>query len=139
MPLTEAEITPGVVAFFSVQALNSDNQIIKPTAPTTRNGPFVCFETNNNNSAWTPLTKIPREERLEIKKEWRLGGSRSWQTTVHYLNDGATTYTGTNKAFVAAATSADTYEPEKRRYIATDGVEEIRTRIKIRGGSFLSA
>jgi len=137
MALTLKEVQPGIVAYFDVSVLNGSQTVRKPASPTSRNGPFVCFAVVGDCSAWAPISKEYRSERVEIKKQWRLAGGGAWKKSDQYLNDGSTTYVGPSKAFVEAAAVVDTYNASGRPRVAPDGVAAIIAEVRSRNGNRL--
>jgi hypothetical protein len=141
VPLAPNEIVEGAVAYFRVEILNADKDVLR-LEPTPRDGPFVCFQVEGGWSAWAPLTTQgppERPERIEIRAEWKLRGSVEWRGTAQYLNDGRNTYVGPNASFVAAAASELTFEPGVLRpRVTADGVAAVLAEVRERAGFTLS-
>jgi hypothetical protein len=135
MPLRAEDIAAGAVAYFDVGTLNADEDVSRPAFPTTRNGPFVCYQQVGNQSVWTPITTQFRRERLEIKAEWRSGGSPAWRENDQFVNDGATTYGGPADAFVWAASDEAPFDV--RPAVTEPGVAAIVAEVRQRGGTLL--
>jgi hypothetical protein len=142
MPLAPEEIAPGAVAYFRVTVLNADEQLVRPEHRTPRDGPFLCFQSDGEWSAWTPLTTQgppERPERLKIRDEWKLHGSSEWQKTAQYLTDGRNSYVGPDASFVAAAAHELTFTaPVRRPCVTADGVDAVVQEVRARGGATLS-
>ncbi len=137
-----SDVRPGAVAYFDVSILNNDPYVRKPYSPATRNGPFLCYANSNGHCCWVEITTQPGNERLEILKEWRTGGSATWQVTPQYVNDGRTTYCGSTQCFLNAAndTEVDRFNPKpgnRRPQVCPKGVEIIAELVKERGGKNL--
>ncbi len=128
MPLQADEIVPGAVAYFDAAGLNADEDVSRPAFPTTRNGPFVCYQQIGDRSAW---------KRLAIMAEWRSGGSPAWREGDQFVNDGATTYAGPAEAFVRAATDEAPFRV--RPAVSEPGVAAIVAEVRHRGGTFLGS
>lgn len=105
----------------------------RPAFPTTRDGPLVCFQQVGNKSAWTAVTTQFRRERLEIKAEWRSGGSLAWRENDQF----ATTYVGPADAFVWAASEELPFEV--RPAVSALGVAAIIAEVRRRGGALLGS
>jgi hypothetical protein len=135
MPLSAAEIRPGVVAYLNAASLNIDPAVSRPQSPTPRNGPFLCFAVNGSNTGWTPISNQVRAERLLIEPAWRLGGGDAWQHTDQYLNDGATTYIGPKASFVTAAATTDKYNAQGRPRVSAAGVAAVLQEVQAQGGA----
>ncbi|HJP89036.1 MAG TPA: hypothetical protein VJ850_08385 [Candidatus Limnocylindrales bacterium] len=135
MPLRPEDIDPGAVAYFEVAFLNSDPLVTGPAHPTNRNGPFVCYDHVNGQSAWSAITSQERPERLYLEPQWRQGGSNAWRNGAQYLNDGATTYAGPDASFIAAAINEAPMNP--RPTLSADGVAAVIVAVRARGGTIL--
>lgn len=134
MALTEAEIVPGVVAYFSASMLNSDPGIEPPENPTPRDGPFVCLSVRKSRSSWSPLTTQARKERVEILQADVSGGSGLWASSRVFLNDGAVTYVGANASFVSASAAVDLYSEQSRPKLAPSALKSLLTAVRKRRG-----
>jgi hypothetical protein len=134
MPITTAEIRPGIVAYLSATALNADITVQQPVNPTTRNGPFLCFAVNGDQTGWAPITGQHRVDRLEILAHWRTGGTPAWLQTDQYLNDGDTTYVGSKASFVAASQATDTLTMANRPKVTRQGVAAVLAEVRAKGG-----
>jgi hypothetical protein len=137
--LKETDIRPGIVAYFDIDILHSDPGVNQPASPATRNGPFLCYSVLQDQSAWIEITTHPGQGRFEIRRGWRSGGSQTWMTQPQFLNDGATTYRGLSKSFLAAANESGidrcgTSVNNRRPQVNLVGVEAIREEIERRGG-----
>jgi len=97
----------------------------------------VCFEPIEGRSAWAPISTQYRNERLAIDAAWRYDGAGQWLTSDQYLNDGATTYTGPDAAFVAAAVGQDRFTATTRPKVRAAGIAAIVAEVRNRGGSML--
>jgi hypothetical protein len=139
MPLTNAEIKVGIVAYLDVEALNSDSSVTKPSSLATRNGPFVCFATKGQESAWVEISTQYREERLEIEKAWRKGGAGAWLSEKQYVNDGSSSYVGPKMSFVAASVGVDKFTATTRPRVSPDGTKAILEEVTSRGGPIITA
>jgi len=139
MPLTSAQIKVGVVAYLEVGVLHADNQIKQPPSPAPRDGPFVCFATSGQLSAWTEISTQAKDGRLELKAEWRKSGAGSWLTDAQYINDGRTTYIGPKSSFVAASQSKDKFQAQSRPRVTLEGVAAVVQAVRARGGNTLEA
>ncbi len=137
MSLTNAEIKAGVVAYFDVAKLNADPAVSKPQSLATRNGPFVCFATNDQSSAWVEVSTQYRDERLPIKDEWRKSGSGAWKTKPQYFNDGKSSYADPKASFVAAAVGVDNFTAANRPRVTDDGVAAILAEVIVRDGPLI--
>lgn len=138
MPLTNSEIKIGIVAYLDVAKLNSDAAVTKPSSLATRNGPFVCFATKGQVSAWVEISTQHREERLEIKREWRKGGAGAWLTDKQYVNDGSSSYVGPKGSFVLASVGVDKFNAATRPRVATDGIKAVLEEVTSRGGPLIA-
>ncbi len=123
------EIHVGLVSHLDQTALSKDKRVVD-TYPQeyTELRPFVCVAVNPPNSTWTPLTSTPRTERLEIQKEWRLGGIPMWRDRNCYLNDGANVYIGLIGAFVEASAQEQT-DKKSRSQMSEDGIAAVLAEI----------
>ena len=130
MRLDPNEIQPGVVVWMDQQMLMDDPDV-RETLPQRygRVRPFVCVDVAGEESTWTPLTGMHRDERLYIERRWRSGGEPPWRQGDTYLNDGANTYTGPASSFVAAS-HAERTTPGNRARISEDGVDEVRSEME---------
>ena len=139
MPFREVEIRPGMIAWFDVEALNNDRQVIQPASPPTRVGPFVCVEKVGGRSVWTEFTHVYSADRLLIDQSWIVNRPKAWGADETYLNDGRTTYVGPDRSFVDAASAQDTYQgTTSRPYLNRDGVAAVIREIRLRGGQLLA-
>lgn len=83
------EIAPGLVAFLDLGAI-----VNHPLCRVWNNGggdphPCVCVHVTKRVGLWSPLTTTRRPERLLIRTEWKIGGTRSFRLGDVYLCDGA--------------------------------------------------
>ena len=126
------DIFLGFVAYIDVSKL-LDDRIVKPASPPDRSGPFVCIKILNDESQWTHITTIFREERLALD-QYKLGGSSGsrWVLSPQYLNDGSSVYFGPTDLFVKAAANSDNYWPHNRPKITPPGVEKILLEVEKR-------
>ena len=126
------DIFLGFVAYIDVSKL-LDDRIVKPASPPDRSGPFVCIKILNDESQWTHVTTIFREERLPLD-QYKLGGSSGsrWVLAPQYLNDGSSVYFGPTDLFVKAAANSDSYWPHNRPKITPLGVEKILLEVEKR-------
>jgi hypothetical protein len=139
MPLALRDISVGAVSYFEVDSLNRDSRITKPMFPTSRAGPFVCFEAQDGRSAWAAITSRQRADgkRLEIPRTARTGGSEKWRDVDLFLNDGACTYTGPDQAFVDAAQGERTFAASARPFIVAASIAQIVCEVDARKGNRL--
>ncbi|HEX9641191.1 MAG TPA: hypothetical protein VGB13_07745 [Candidatus Krumholzibacteria bacterium] len=132
-PVTANEIAFGLVLELDQVALERSAEVhstlpqgIDPDAG-PRPGPFVCTEVDGDSSCWSPLTRIPRVERLEIPREWKTGGTPQWLNDPTYLNDGANLYFCTATSVLAACVEQSAQG--ERRGVTTAGVDAIRAEV----------
>jgi hypothetical protein len=137
MPITEQEIQPGAVAYFSDKALLADPDIDRDDDGLNRPGPFLCVQVKDGKSVWCAITGQYRPERLLIRDVWRLNGNPYWQETPAYLVDGLCTYLGPNYAFVRASVIERPFEPYTRPFVTMDGVDAALAEIERQGGPTL--
>lgn len=138
MPLTEAMIRPGMVAYFDASVLNADPSVRSPRSPTTRSEPSVCFQVSGSTSAWAPITTTFRPERLAIRAEWRVDGGGDWISKDQYLNDGATAYVGANRVFTRASLAQDNCTDESRPCTADAGVAATPAEVRKHAGNCIA-
>jgi hypothetical protein len=83
------EIRPGLVAFIDLGAVQRHPlcKSYNPGGPKPH--PCVCLHATARVALWGPLTTTYRPERLEIRREWKLGGTQSFQNKDIWLGDGA--------------------------------------------------
>jgi hypothetical protein len=132
-PVRADEIAVGLVLELDQVALEQSAEVhstlpqgIDPDAD-PRPGPFVCTEVNRDTSCWSPLTRIPRRERLEIPGLWKTGGTPQWLNDPTYLNDGANLYFCTATSILGACVEQS---PQgERRGVTAAGVAAIRTEV----------
>lgn len=112
--LSSNEVAMGLVAWLNQDVLHADGRV-KKTAPAgdERRGPFVCCYVSGDISGWAAITSRSKPERLELKQEWRSGGTSDWRSRRQYLNDGNNIFEGPSAAFIDA--SADERTSEERR------------------------
>lgn len=133
MPLTLAEIEPGIVAILDVSVLTADPRVMyDKTAGTFRNGPFVCVQVLGDKSLWVAITskRDKRGLRLEIQKGWCIDGSQAWRSTTQYVNDARKPFVGSVLAFVSAGQAELPHHPHKRPRVSQDGVTAILQEMK---------
>lgn len=130
-------IAEGIVLDLDVDCLNRDNGVQKPNFPTDRSGPFLCYCVVGEKSCWAPLTTQHRDERLELKLEWRRcnAAKSTWLTRRQFLNDGRTVYCGLSSVFCKAA-SVDKISNGLLRCVTSDGIAAVRVEIERRRGRF---
>jgi hypothetical protein len=123
------EVTVGLVAWLNQHVLHADDRVLS-TAPAggERLAPFVCCHVSGDRSGWAAITSRPKPQRLELKSEWRSGGSDDWRRRAQYLNDGNNILEGPTAAFVDASTDERTV-PADRARLSSDGVAAILNEI----------
>lgn len=119
------EAAVGLVAWLNQHVLHSDDRVLS-TAPAAdeRLAPFVCCHLSGDMSGWAAITSRPKPQRLELKPEWRSGGSSDWRRRGQYLNDGNNILEGPTAAFVDASTDEQTV-PANRARLSSDGVAAV--------------
>lgn len=141
MTLKECDIEVGNVAYLRPSLLNSTPEIVIPKTPTPDEGrcrPFLCVECQADRSTWVPLTSSYRDERLLIPVGSRRGGDPRWMEEPVYVNDGATSYVGSNGAFISASRDERPFI-RSRPSVSAAGVDEVKRAIRRRGGNLLDA
>jgi len=136
MPVSEADIQAGAIAYFDAEALNRDADVSVYGDPVTRAGTgnqFVCYGASDGRSWWAPLTATERPERLRIEAGWVANGYGPLGAGNVFLQDGRNTYAGPNNSFVAAASSESPFNGGRPTVSAT-GVAEIVRVVQERGG-----
>jgi len=143
MPLTDAEIILGAVAYFDVATLNADPRLTikgavvdlgdgtRGVQPLTRDGPCVCVERQADQATWTPVTNREQAKfkRLRIQKSWVIDGYDELGAGESFLQDGANTYAGPVACFIAAAAGETPFGSRKRPTITPEGLAAIREEI----------
>lgn len=128
MPLLRYEIRTGVVAILdSARLCESDEISYSGLNPEFRVGPFVCLQTNAEQSAWLSLTTRHdcHYQRLELKPEWRLDGSDLWRSRAQFVNDVRHVFVGPTRIFLFAGEKEYSYRIHKRPRISAVGVKAI--------------
>ena len=132
MPLSENEISEGIVAYFDADMLTKSDQIDYCEKDVNfRSGPFLCIMSEGDESAWLQITgtKDAKNIRLEILKEWRCSGSDHWRTGPQYIHDARKPFRGKNTAFVAAA-AKDNKTKSDRPYITRAGIIRVVSEVE---------
>ena len=146
MPLSEAEIYPGAVAYFEPTVLNRDKDIEVTGDPVTRDGPFVCYAVSEGRSRWTPLTSEDKlitnrktgktfSVRVRIEPEWVARAYGLFAAGESFFQDGKNTYSGANATFIAAGAKIDIQTPDTRPALNEDGLKAAHEYIARRGGA----
>jgi len=136
MPLLDAEIAPGAIAYFDIELLHKDSAVSVSGDPVQRAGngnQFVCYKADEGISYWAPLTASQRTERLKIQAKWVSNGYGPLAGGKVCLQDGKNTYRGPNASFIAASISERPFNGA-RPLISTDGLISIEATIRARGG-----
>jgi hypothetical protein len=125
-PIDADEVLPGLVAFLDVEVLAADDRVVNMKDPRhgIRPGPFVCLSVDSERSQWAQITTEVRPERLEIRREWRLGGHPQWLGDPQYLQDGANVWRGQLEVFLAASHEELT-DRTNRAWVTEDGLREV--------------
>lgn len=139
MPLTQAEVSVGNVAYFDHEVLLREPDIDRNDDGLNRPGPFVCVQVFDTSSVWCAVTTQWNPKRIRIVKAWRLGGDPQWQNSEQYLVDGLNTYLGPNEAFLRAGAAEKPFAPFTRPVVAPVGVAAILGEIDNQGGPLLEA
>ncbi len=137
MPLTEAEIKLGAIAYFDVAVLNPDAAVTKSGDPVQRSASgnqFVCYKVENSQSYWAPLTGTERIERLRIQPQWVAKSYGALAAGKVFLQDGKNTYHGPNNSFLAAAQAEQPFF-KGRPCVLPPGLEAITSVVASRGGA----
>jgi len=137
MPLREAEVVVGNVAYFDHEVLLQEPDIDRDDDQLDRSGPFVCVQVKDMHSVWCAITTEPNPKRLSIETAWRIGGAPGWRSHPQYLNDGLSTYLGPTEAFLRAAAGEKPFKPYSRPAISNDGMAAILEEIDKQGGPLL--
>jgi hypothetical protein len=129
-PLAAAEVAVGLVAWLNQHVLHADGRVLS-TAPAggERLAPFVCCYVSGDFSGWSAITSRRKPQRLELKPEWRSGGSTDWRRRGQYLNDGNNILEGPTAAFVDASTDEQTVSANRAR-LSLDGVAAVLKEIQ---------
>ncbi len=124
------EVTVGLVAWLNQHVLPADGRVLS-TAPAggERLAPFVCCHASGGLSGWSAITSRPKPQRLELKLEWRSGGSSEWRQRGQYLNDGNNILEGPAAAFIDASTDEQTVSGNRAR-LSPDGVDAVLKEIQ---------
>ncbi len=124
------EVAVGLVAWLNQHVLHADDRVLS-TAPAggERLAPFVCCHLSGDLSGWSAITSRPKPQRLELKPEWRSGGSSDWRRRGQYLNDGNNILEGPTAAFVDASTDEQTVSANRAR-LSFDGVAAVLNEIQ---------
>lgn len=131
--ITDDEILPGLVAFLDQPMIEMDRRVSRTKKlPDANPRLFVCYARSGDTSEWSPITTRQRPtgyQRLRIERQWRSGGDPQWLRDDQYLNDGANTYRGPNRAFVDASHLERT-EPGNRARVSAEGIGAILAEIE---------
>lgn len=136
MALRKGDISLGAVAYLDYAKIIGNPDIQQIDSNLDRDGPFVCIQWTPVQCTWTIITKVHRDERLLLQKDWKLNGSDGWRNDAQYLCDGRNTFIGTHAAFVAAG-AGELPMPYRRPKLRKDGLDAILERVKARGGALL--
>ena len=70
------EVAVGLVAWLNQHVLHADERVLATTqAAEDRLAPFVCCFVASDRSGWAAITSRSKRERIELKKDWRSGGT----------------------------------------------------------------
>lgn len=140
MPAIAAdEVSAGIVVFLDTAVLRARRDLVWTGTgrDTVDSRLFVCTDLAGDSSEWSPLTTTYRRERLFVDRTWRGGGDPDcsggwpqWQLAEQYLQDGASTVTGPNEAFVAAS-HLECTTPATRSRVSNDGLAAIREEMRV--------
>lgn len=128
MPLLKYEIRNGAVAILDPARLCESDEISYSGCKLEfREGPFVCLQTTAAHSAWLSLTTRQdcRCQRLELKPEWKLGGSNLWRSRSQFVNDVRHVVVGPNRIFLLAGEKEYPFRIYTRPRISAVGVKAI--------------
>ena len=139
MPLTQADVSVGNVAYFDHEVLLREPGIDRNDDGLNRPGPFVCVQVVGTSSVWCAVTTQWNPKRLYLNKAWRLGGDPQWQNSDQYLVDGLNTYLGPNEAFLRAAAAEQPFAPYIRPAIDPTGIAAVLVEIDKQGGPLLGS
>jgi hypothetical protein len=125
-PIEPDEVQPGLVAFLNVDVLAADDRVVNTKDPRRgiRAGPFICLSARDEVSQWTQITTEERQERVEIRPDWRRGGHPQWLRDPQYLQDGANVWRGPLEVFVAASHEELT-DQTTRAWVTEEGLRAI--------------
>ena len=137
MPLQAAEIQPGAVAYFDIEALHAAPEVTMTGARVQRQvtgNQFVCYKVEGGMSYWSPLTASFKKERTLIKAEWVAHGYGPLGAGQVWLQDGANTYRGPNAAFEAASHTEQAFNVA-RPAVSQEALQAIHKAIQARCGA----
>lgn len=143
--LTNDEIRLGLVAYLEEDVLRSSMAVTWYEGKGWTHGeperrPFVCFELNEGQCKWAPVTTQARTgggtgyRRVELLREWRSGGDKAcydnqWIGKHQYLMDGAKYFVGPIAVFIDASKN-ECSSPATRALLNNDGIKAIRAEVE---------
>lgn len=131
MPLLATEIQPGCFAWFDVAKLFADPLVQRSQKDPFRNGPFICVQEKDGQSAWVALTRENGPYgRTWVKDDWRLHGGPDWRDGTSYFNSLEETFVGPNGSFIAAASNESSYAPHVRPRLSDEGLTFVMDRLR---------
>jgi hypothetical protein len=137
MPLTEAEIEPGAIAYFDVEVLHADAEVQISGDRVQREvtgNQFVCHSVTGQRSCWSPLTATYRHPRIRIEPEWVANGYGPLAAGGVWLQDGKNTYCGPSASFVAGSATEAQFNVTRPR-LSNAALVKIHEQISKRGGA----
>jgi len=138
MALKENEIVEGAIAYFDVDVLHQDKDVVitgdKIIRDSKNGNQFVCHKIDGDICYWSPLTASYKFPRLAISAGWVTNGYGPLGVGKVWLQDGKNTYRGPKPSFVAAAIGEHAFD-NGRPSLSHEALEKIYEQIDKRGGA----
>ncbi len=136
MPLDVDDVFPGIIAYFSVNALLR-HPLLRSTSASrdAKARPFVCYELDAGEAYWTYLTSSLKRGRLTIdRKHLRGPFGRFGGMGPLIIGDCRSSYVGPAAVFSELSAKCDEFKGFARPFLAPQGIAELRDAVARRGG-----
>src|SRR5580765_8412613 len=140
MPFTADDVYVGMIAYFRINDLLR-HRSIRHTEESRDNKPrpFVCYAEAEGQVYWTYFTRTPKPWRKTVERKWLRhppGHSLAACPVDLIISNPRSTFVGPPDAFAECSRKYDDWNGPYRPVLLPDGVIQVSTMVRGRGGLF---